>query len=204
MIDKSVEFYSVILYKRDVGNRPSFELPEGYFFDFYKDGDELFWAEIEVSLGQFETIEEGIACFKREFLSDERLDPHKRVLFVKDGTGRAVATASLWVGEHLFSELPRFHWLAVSDECAGKGIAKALFSRLFELYDQLSLEGDVYLVTATRYYPAIAMYKKHFGFEFYEGAQSPFKNTPDERFAVQNPKAISIIEEKIKERDVEK
>ena len=132
MIDKSVEFYSVILYKKDVGNRPSFELPEGYFFDFYKDGDELFWAEIEVSLGQFETIEEGIACFKREFLSDERLDPHKRVLFVKDGTGMAVATASLWVGEHLFSELPRFHWLAVSDECAGKGIAKANIKRIFD------------------------------------------------------------------------
>ena len=204
MIDKSVEFYSVILYKKDVGNRPTFKLPEGYFFDFYKEGDEVFWAEIEVSLGQFNTLEEGIDCFKREFLSNERLDPRQRVLFVKDGTGKVVATASLWTGEHLFGELPRFHWLAVSDECAGKDIAKALFTRLFELYDELSLVGDIYLVTATRYYPAIAMYKKYFGFEFYEGERSPFHYISNEKFAAQNPKAISIIEEKIKERGVEK
>ena len=201
MIDKSSEYYSVLLYRTDIQNHPHYELPQGYSFAFYRQGDEEKWAELECSLGQFADVDEGVSCFKREFLGDGRLSPEERMLFVKNGEGRIVATCALWEGDHLGKTEGRFHWLAVSDECAGRGIAKALFSRLFALASELGYKDVLYLMTATWYYPAIGMYKK-MGFEFYRGERSPFRDQSDGQFRENNEKAIAIIEEKLKERKI--
>ena len=199
MIDKSLDLYGVILYRTDIRHYPAYTLPEGYFFAFYQAGDEVQWSELECALGQFSNVEEGVECFKGEFLKSDRLLPEERMLFVKNSEGKTVATCTLWEGDQLGKASGRFHWLAVSDECAGKGIAKALFSRLFALASELGYEDMLYLETGTWYYPAIGMYKK-MGFDFYRGEKSPFKNISDEQFKEQNEKAIAMIEQKLSER----
>jgi GNAT superfamily N-acetyltransferase len=199
MIDKSLKLYNVILYRENIQNYPLYELPVGYSFSLYQKGDEVLWAALECALGQFETVESGVECFQKEFPEDGILSPEERMLFVKDPNGQIVATCTLWEGDHLGRTLGRFHWLAVSDVCAGKGIAKALFSRLFALALELGYKDVLYLLTGTWYYPAIGMYRK-MGFEFYRGERSPFKKLTPEQFREQNEIAIALIEQKLGER----
>jgi len=122
----------------------------------------------------------------------------RRMLFVKDECGEYVATLTLWTGDYLGETCQRLHWLAVSNKCAGKGIAKALICRVLDLYNELGYEGFVYLLTATWYYRAIGIYKK-FGFEAYEGKRSLTANVSDEEFVRQNREAIAIINKKLAE-----
>ena len=199
MIDNSIESISVFMIKKDVADFPQYSLPEGFSFDFYKDGDEADWARLECELGQFTSEERGINCFKNEFLINQRLDPKSHVLFIKNEQGEIVASGALWDGDFLGERLMRIHWIAVSDKCRGKGIAKALISRLMELNLELKSDKPVYLWTGTRYYPAVAIYLK-FGFEFYEGDIDPQGLISGVDFTKKNQRGIKITKEKIGER----
>ena len=198
MIDKSIPRFYITLCKKDTQNYPRYDLPDGYSFSFYKKGDEVAWAKIEQSIGQFETIEEGVKSFEREFLNNPDLIPEDRVFFVKDENGEFVATAALWDGMFLGEKHQRVHWVAVSDRCAGKGIAKALICRVMDLYNELGYSGFIYLLTATWYYPAIGIYRK-FGFEEYKGERSIIDGMDDETFVKKNTEAIALVEKKLNE-----
>lgn len=182
--------------KTDTESYPRRTLPDGYEFVFYKQGDEQRWAEIETDVGQFSSIDAGIECFMREFVKGHNLDPRERVLFVRSAEGEYVGTASLWNGKFLGEERQRIHWVAVKDRHAGKGIASALLSRLMDLYCELGYGGFIYLLTGTRNYPAVSIYRK-FGFTEYTGERSLSSSLSDEKFAAQTQKAIAIINERI-------
>ena len=139
----------------------------------------------------------GIATFRREFLEGYTIRPEDRMLFAVDPQGEYVATATLWTGDFLGTEHQRVHWVAVSDKCAGKGIAKALLSRVMKLYNDLGYKDFLFLRTGTWNYPAIRIYKS-FGFLPYLGERSPFPNIPDEGFAEKNVAGWALVEEKHK------
>ena len=197
MIDKSIPYYSLTMYNDAPYSYPECALPEGFEFVFYRAGDEIRWAEIERSVGQFDSLERGLEYFEREFVQNQVPDACERMLFVKDKNGEYVATASLWDGIFLGTRRQRIHWVAVKDSCAGLGIAKAMLSRLMKLYRELGYEDSlIYLVTGTRNYPAVAIYRK-FGFKEYTGPLSLSSKLTDEQFTEQTATAISIINEKI-------
>ena len=198
MIDQSTESISLILYKDDTRSFPRASLPAGYSFAFYRDGDAERWAQIECSVGQFATVAEGVACFEREFLQGYELDPRDHTLFVVDPDGNYVATASLWSWTIFGVPCYRAHWLAVTDACAGLGIAQALLARVLALFNERCGQGRLYLLTSTRYYPAIHIYQK-FGFEIYRGECSPETGLPDEAFAAKNERAIALLAQKLAE-----
>ena len=189
-------YFPLTLIKTDTENYPRRSLPEGFRFVFYRAGDEWHWAEIERSLGQFETREEGVACFFREFIEGQRLRPEERMLFVVDEEGEYVATVALWDGNLLGEYRQRMHWLAVKDKVAGRGIAAAMVSRVLDLYNSLGYRGFLYLLTATWYYPAISVYRK-FGYAEYRGDVSLVSGLSDEEFKEQNEKAIAAVEERL-------
>ena len=113
-------------------------------------------------------------------------------------TSALVATAALWDGSFLGEIFQRIHWVAVSDKCAGKGIAKALLCRVLDLYNELGYSGFIYLLTATWYYPAISIYRQ-FGFSEYRGERSLSSKLSDEEFKRQNEEAIAIVDQKLDE-----
>ncbi len=197
MLDKSVPYTPLLMIKTDTGEYPKYELPDGYSFAFYKAGDEEKWAALWCALGQFETVEAGLRLFQKEFLEGYAIRPEDRMLFAVDPQGEYVATAALWTGDFLGTEHPRVHWVAVSDACAGKGIAKALLSRVMALYNDLGYKDFLFLRTGTWNYPAIGIYKK-FGFSPYLGDRSPFANIPDEGFAEKNKAAWALVDTKHK------
>jgi len=196
MLDKTIPYYPLTLVKNDTQIYPEYTLPMGYEFVFYKNGDELHWADIECSMGQFDSTESALKCFKREFEEGQNLNAKDRMLFVKDKNGEYVATGTLWNGRFLGEEYQRIHWIAVKDKCAGRGIAKALISRLMAMYNDFGYEGFIYLLTGTRNFSAINIYRK-FGFSEYRGEKSLSDKLTDEEFKEQNDKAILIVNERI-------
>lgn len=73
MLDKSIPYYPLTLIKTDTESYPEYTLPDGYEFVFYQKGDEVSWADIECSVGQFDSIESGVKCFRREFENGQNL-----------------------------------------------------------------------------------------------------------------------------------
>ena len=198
MLDLTISKVSVSLFKKDTKTYPKFSLPEGYTFSFYKKGDEIDWARIHVEVAQFETVEQGVETFNREFITNQRLIPEERVIFVKDPSGEIIATSALWDGEYLGELSQRIHWVCVTDKCTGLGIAKAMLTRLLDMYNERGYSDFIHLWTGTRNYAAIAIYKS-FGFEFYHGDINPRSNQKEDGFFTQNENAISFIENKIKQ-----
>ena len=117
------------------------------------------WARILVETGMADSRERALECF-REFRENLPLT-RERMLFVRDGAGDAVATATLWQSEWEGESLARIHWVGVLPAHEGKGIAKAMLSRLFCRYDELGLTGRVFLVTQSWSYPAIHIYQTY-------------------------------------------
>lgn len=196
MIDFTIPDYSIFMYKDDTDNYPRHSLPEGFYFKFYEDGDDIEWAKIEHSLGQFDTVEEGVKCFRSEFIDGQALNAKERVLFVMSPDGDYAATASLWDGNFFGEHIDRLHWLAVYDKYAGRGIAKALFTRLMDLYNELGLSGRLYLWTGARYFVAISMYRK-FGFIEYMGNVEPCSNQKNADFARNTAMGVKIVNDKL-------
>ena len=193
MIDTSIPYYPLVMHKTDAFNYPKYELPEGYKFVFYKDGDAEKWSEVQTAVGSFSSVEVGTKVFLRDFINGQTLDAKERVLFVTDEKGEYIGTASLWDGNEYGKRLQRIHWVAVKDEHGGKGIAKAMLTRLFDLYNELGFCGFIYLTTGTRNYPAVKLYER-FGFELYRGKKSLFKDISDEEFVSRNATAIELLD----------
>ena len=97
-------------------------------------------------------------------------DMQMRCVFVCDEKDNVVATASLWDGEHFGETLQRVHWVAVSAEYQGKGIAKALLTKVLDMYNDLGYKNYIYLTSQTWSYKAINIYKS-FGFKPYIGVK---------------------------------
>ena len=195
MLDKSLTYVPLMMTKTDTKNYPRFDLPEGYSFRFYRAGDEKDWVALECSIGQFDTEEAALRMFRGEFIENQILKPEERMLFVVDPEGKAVASASLWDGILFGERRPRFHWVVVSDACTGKGIAKAMLSRILDLYNELGYEGFIYLNTSTWSYQAIGIYKK-LGFVPYLGEKNPFPYISDADFLKNNATAWAAVDEK--------
>ena len=117
-----------------------------------------------------------------------------------DLEGKVVATASLWNGDTFGETLHRIHWVAVHPEHHGKGLAKALLTKLMTLYNQLEYQGVIYLVTQTWSYKAINIYEK-FGFTPYKGIK-PINWYYDD-YETKNVEAWDLIHQNISEYKTE-
>jgi GNAT superfamily N-acetyltransferase len=189
MLDKNnMPLIGVIMEKYDTKNYPKVNLPRGYYFSPYKSGYENEWCKLQFRLEQTDSLDEANEIFQREFMS--RPDEMKiRCVFVCDDKDNVIATASLWDGKHFGKTLQRVHWVAVSYEYQGKGIAKALLTKVLDIYDDLGYRNYIYLTSQTWSYKAINIYKA-FGFKPYIGKKP------------KNYKAVNMVsdyEEKNKE-----
>jgi len=199
MLDKSLTLRYLIMTKTDTDAFPKFDLPEGYTFKMYEKGDENLWADIEISVGQFSNREDAIRMFNCEFVDGHNLALNERIVFVLDKGKKAVATGALWNGLFNGKTEQRLHWIAVDDSCKGKGIAKALVSKLLTLYGDLGYQGFIYLITETWCYSAVNIYTK-FGFKPYlTNNPVPDFVLSDEDFVKDTSQGWKQVESKINE-----
>ncbi len=133
-------------------------LPEGYAFEFFKPGMEDAWCQIQCSMGVFPDIGEARKTFEEEFSQRQEL-LGRRMVFVCDRRRRAVATAALWPEKGM----ERLHWLCVVPGMLRRGLVSALTERIVEIYRAEGESCGMFLLTHTRNYRAINIYRK-FGF----------------------------------------
>lgn len=139
---------------------PRASLPAGYSFCAYTSGDEDSWARIEAAVGEFPAHAAAREYFEKVFLAHPEL-ARSSVVFVRDGAGTPVATASAW---HAYlpggEEVACLHWVATHPSAQGRGLGRAVSLRALSL---VPAGRDVYLSTQTWSHRAVRMYHQ-FGF----------------------------------------
>lgn len=189
-LDTQVQHIGVLMEKFDTSIYPNFQLPPGYQFISYKKGIEKDWARLQLEVGQVDTIEEAEAAFQKEFLDGKSMnwinreytplvtseiekspcydELMKKVVFVINQSGALTATGCIWNGWMFGEDRIRLHWIAVSPNHQGKGICKALITKLLDRYNELGYSGYLHLTSQTWSYRALNIYMK-FGFKPYMG-----------------------------------
>jgi len=162
--ERNLEHIPVVMVREDLTTVPSFPLPPGYRLRCYRRGEAPLWAEIEVSVGEFPTLERALAHFEKEF-GPYPDDLEKRCLFLEDAAGRALGTATAWFHNLSGPEAPlqfqgkdygRIHWVAIRPEHQGRKLAKPLLAAALRRLAQF--HSRAYLTTQTTSARAIHLY----------------------------------------------
>ena len=61
--DNTIKYYELLMYYKDTAIYKKYSLPDGFHFEFYKDGNMNDWINIHIESGEFCAIEEGIMIF---------------------------------------------------------------------------------------------------------------------------------------------
>lgn len=196
MIDRTVPYYPIMMIKKDMDVYPDHALHPDYEFDFYRpESGRDDWIHVQHLSNQIENESEIGGLFDSEFMTDPELLP-SQMLFVRDKkTGEAVASAALWYGDPFGYRQMRIHWVATHEKHQGKGLCRAMLSRLMKRYHELHMTGDVFLFSQTFSYAAISIYQG-FGFERYLGEEPV--NWHVENYDEAQKTAWQIIDQKIK------
>ncbi len=156
-LDNTIEYHHLLL-KIDLKNLPKYDLPKGYSFAFYQDGDEKYWKEIEVSSQDCFDEEEAQHAWN-EYYQSHKNELYNRLIFViNNQTKEKVATATsyynTWTNDRKEAYL---HWVAVKKEYQGKKLSKPLISFAFQ---QLILLGyqQAFISTQTTSWLAAKIY----------------------------------------------
>lgn len=120
MWDTSVEKVHLRMELDSLEQLPRHPLPERYGFRFYRPGDEMHWARIETSAGEFSRIEDGLRRFERDFPDREPLP--ERMMFLTDG-GVPFATVTAWFEPDGAGLL---HYVAIDAAHQSQGLSRAL------------------------------------------------------------------------------
>lgn len=195
MIDRTIPFYPIMMIKEDMDVFPDCALHPDYEFSFYtpETGRED-WIHVQYLSGQIENKDEIGGLFDDEFKTDPELLPNQ-MLFVRDKkTNEPVASAALWYGNPFGYKQMRIHWVATHLDHQGKGLCRAMLSRLMKRYHELDMTGDVFLFSQTYSYAAISIYQD-FGFKRYIGEEPVNWRVND--YDESQKKAWALIDEKI-------
>jgi ribosomal protein S18 acetylase RimI-like enzyme len=189
MLDKSIPYLNIVM-KRKAGTLvPQCVLPEGYSFVPFTPDSEADWAEIETSVGEFDSTAEALEYFQKNYLTYPG-EVERRTIFIQTHDGKNIGTVTSWWNYTEIRRDPTLEWVAVKPEYQGLGLGKAI---VFEgIRRMLLIEGerDIFLHTQTWSYRAIGIYIQA-GFEFIKtGSFSNYDNDYE--------KAISYIREKLK------
>lgn len=139
---------------------PAFDMPEPYGLRWYQTGDERHWIDIHIEADKpFVATPE---LFRREFGYDEAALA-QRQLYVVDGDGVPVGTASAWFDapetHPSYAGYGRVHWVAIHPAHQGKGLARPLMHTVLGRLRDLGYT-QAYLDTDTNRPVAIHLYER--------------------------------------------
>lgn len=189
MLDKSLPYFHVLM-RRSAGTPcPRPRLPEGFTFSLYSEGDDLEWAEIESSVGEFSSDRKAALRFFREQFAACPGEVERRVIFALDQEGARAGTSSVWWTYKSERRYPSLGWIGVKRKYQGRSIGKALVFYGMEKLIEIEGDQDVYLHTQTWSYKAIGVYLQA-GFEIMK--EDTFAGFPNEY-----DKALPILKKKM-------
>lgn len=190
MLDKSIEFHSIIM--RHPNNVPPVlqKIPQGFSVRYYEKGDEQHWADIQVEVLEFPTREEALKCYDYYWQYMDELK--KRQLFIiDDSTGEPVATANAWWTEVKGKKAGVVYGLSCLPEYQSKGLGKIAAAYMMDCFYRLMPGCSVWLDTQTWSYKAIGVYMD---VGFVPMKTAIFNEVPNEY-----QKAVSVMKGKMRE-----
>lgn len=159
--DMRLKYYELVLKSSSLENLPSFSLPKGYRYVYYREGDKKEWIAIETSAREFVLPMDGEAAWEKYYAGKEK-ELEERMFFVETLDGEKVATATAFYEPRDLSGAGWLHWVAVKREYQGQGIAKALISHTLQRLKELGYPS-IKIPTQTNTWVAARMYLD-FGF----------------------------------------
>jgi len=160
MMDRTLPWIGLAMRLDRMEDLPKYELPAQYSWRYFEPGDERLWAEIEISAGEFDSMDAALTGFRRYYPTDELLD--QRMIFLTEG-GAPFATATAWYSDDgPLSPQGRLHWVGIDASHQRRGLSYPLVSLAMQRIKALG-HTSAYLTTQTSSWPAIKVYHR-FGF----------------------------------------
>jgi ribosomal protein S18 acetylase RimI-like enzyme len=152
---------SVVMYLPSLEARPAYPMPAGYAGRRFRRGEERTWAEIEASVGEFETANEALRHFEEEF-GGHPAEVEDRCYFLCTEEGEPIGTGTAWFNPDYHGEdHGRVHWIAIAPRFQGRGLGRPLVGLVMDRLAQSHRKA--YLTTQTTSPRAIRIYLD-FGF----------------------------------------
>jgi GNAT superfamily N-acetyltransferase len=158
MLDKSLEYFRVILKRKARTPIPLAPLPIDYQFVNYMSGDEQAWGEIEAAVLEFDTVEEAVDYFKTNYIPYQS-EVKRRTIFIQNKDKEKVATFTAWWNYTGERRHPFMHWVAVKPQYQGLGLGRAIISKGLNLMVNIEGDCDMYIPTQTWSHKAIKVYR---------------------------------------------
>jgi GNAT superfamily N-acetyltransferase len=122
---------SVHMIRDDVADFPFYELPEGYRFRMYREGDDVTWTALQMAAEPI--IQVTPQLFTSQYGNDLDALPD-RMFFVETDAGEPAASISAWWerDRHNPLERGRIHWVVVHPGHQRRGITKPMMTRAMQ------------------------------------------------------------------------
>jgi len=159
--DSRIRYVDLLMERDHLEDVPECALPEGYRFVFYQPGDRDAWIAIEQSAKELTGMEQGIQVWQ-QYYGHVEATLHNRMLFIENGQGEKVATATAYHDGCLSPERGQVHWVAVRRDHQGKGLARPLIAQVLRVMKQRG-HTEALLHTQTTTWVAVRLYLD-FGF----------------------------------------
>lgn len=135
-------------------------LPAGYRLRLFMPGDEANWARIETEAGEFASVDDALRRFRDEFGASID-DMHERCIFIENGDGEPIGTATAWYKTVAGESFGRLHWVGIVPKEQGRKLARPLVAAALRVL--AAKHGKAMLTSQTDSWRAIKMYLD-FGF----------------------------------------
>lgn len=155
MLDRTIPFYNIIL-RCDCYQHREVILPNGFSIANYDKGYEKAWAELEFSVGDFDSLEEAENYFAASYMQNqELLLSNVRFLLNKDKA--VIGSCIAWQDKRKDSYASSLHWLIVDEEYHGMGLGKALCCEIMNIFEAQG-QFPIYIHTQPWSWKAIFLY----------------------------------------------
>ncbi len=131
MLDLTIPFYNIIL-RCDHYRYHTPALSNRYSIVPYQKGYEKSWAELEYTLGDFESPEKAESYFTATYLQNR--DLLGNILFLVTDKNKVIGSCIAWQDLRNGMAVASLHWLVVAEEYQGRGLGKALCYAVMNLF----------------------------------------------------------------------
>ena len=155
-LDNTIAFHHLLL-KISLNNVKDYPLPNNFHFEFYKDGDERYWIEIEKSAQEFINDEEGIKAWNEYYLKNKK-DLYNRLIFLVNEKNEKIGTATSYYNiETNNKDEGYLHWVAIKKQYQGMHLAKPLITFALKHLKELGYK-EAFISTQTTTFIAAKIY----------------------------------------------
>ena len=154
MLDRTIPFYNTIL-RCDNYLCKDAVLPKGFSIVPYESGYEKAWAELEYSIGDFNSLEDAENYFVETYLQKRELQSN--ILFLLNSDNAVIGSCIAWQDKRGDDFVSSLHWLVVDEKYHGMGLGRALCNATMNIFkEQENL--PVYIHTQPWSWKAIFLY----------------------------------------------